>query len=474
MKNNSIDHENSKIKQLYKNIFFYFTKNRKIFILFIFLSVIIFSFSFFLVKRSNYIIVYKNLSERYNVQKVFKQLKSLKIPYKYSFQYDFLSIPSDKIDVFYAHLNDMHLNNENLPGFELLDQEKFGSSSFLEEINYQRALEGELSRTIEKFHAVQSARVHLVCVKNTPFLDKDSFSSAAVFITIDKSIQSNIHLYYSIICLLSNSIFNLKKENITIVNQYCDVYNGDDKIFQNNPKFQHIDFHQCNKSHLIEKKKCDLDILNACNKMPTECYFFIEEKLRSVYNIKGLNKKEFFNLKKNNVNFFKNNNFNIQLLQGSNKKNVIHTRSLRCQIYDVLKEKIKSTQFLHITGVRNNSIKYQEKDNFLDLKSFLNINTIMKKSINFARFIRESFNILHCRFFNTNGFIFKNIPVEKDKYLKKKILLFPWFLMFFFAVLFMTSFVSFKKFMQKIKNNKKVEVIHDFTQYYQNKNMKEK
>ncbi len=55
-------------------------------------------------------------------------------------------------------------------GFELLDQEKFGISQFSEQINYQRALEGELSRTIESLGPVQNARVHLALPKPSLFV----------------------------------------------------------------------------------------------------------------------------------------------------------------------------------------------------------------------------------------------------------------------------------------------------------------
>ncbi len=67
------------------------------------------------------------------------------------------------------HETRLRLAQQGLPkggavGFELLDQEKFGISQFSEQINYQRALEGELSRTIESLGPVQNARVHRRCL----------------------------------------------------------------------------------------------------------------------------------------------------------------------------------------------------------------------------------------------------------------------------------------------------------------------
>ncbi|CAL4318241.1 hypothetical protein [Buchnera aphidicola] len=233
MNNNSINHDSKKNKSFFDDIFFYLKKNKYIFILFMFLSVMMLSFSFFLVNKNSYIIVYKNISLKNNVQTVIQKLISLKIPYKYSFESDSLSIPISKIEIFYSHLYDIESDSNNLPGFELLDKEKFGISSFLEQINYQRALEGELSRTIEKLNFVKSARVHIVCAKNTSFFNENSHSSASVFLKVDEKISKNSNLYRAIIFLLSASIVDLKKENIIIINQYGDVFSSNGQIINN-------------------------------------------------------------------------------------------------------------------------------------------------------------------------------------------------------------------------------------------------
>ncbi|TGD57850.1 flagellar M-ring protein FliF, partial [Salmonella enterica subsp. enterica serovar Poona] len=64
-------------------------------------------------------------------------------------------------------------------GFELLDQEKFGISQFSEQVNYQRALEGELARTIETLGPVKSARVHLALPTPSRFVREQQSPSAS-------------------------------------------------------------------------------------------------------------------------------------------------------------------------------------------------------------------------------------------------------------------------------------------------------
>lgn len=69
-------------------------------------------------------------------------------------------------------------------GFELLDQEKFGISQFSEQVNYQRALEGELSRTIETIGPVKGARVHLAMPKPSLFVREQKSPSASVTVNL--------------------------------------------------------------------------------------------------------------------------------------------------------------------------------------------------------------------------------------------------------------------------------------------------
>lgn len=94
----------------------------------------------------------------------------MNIPYRFAENGAALLIPAEKV-----HETRLRLAQQGLPkggavGFELLDQEKFGISQFSEQINYQRALEGELSRTIESLGPVQNARVHLALPKPSLFV----------------------------------------------------------------------------------------------------------------------------------------------------------------------------------------------------------------------------------------------------------------------------------------------------------------
>ncbi len=79
----------------------------------------------------------------------------MNIPYRFSEASGAIEVPADKVHELRLRLAQQGLPKGGAVGFELLDQEKFGISQFSEQVNYQRALEGELSRTIETIGPVK-------------------------------------------------------------------------------------------------------------------------------------------------------------------------------------------------------------------------------------------------------------------------------------------------------------------------------
>ncbi|VFS18102.1 flagellar M-ring protein [Escherichia coli] len=99
------------------------------------------------------------------------QLTQMNIPYRFSEASGAIEVPADKVHELRLRLAQQGLPKGGAVGFELLDQEKFGISPVsAEQVNYQRALEGELSRTIETIGPVKGARVHLAMPKPSLFV----------------------------------------------------------------------------------------------------------------------------------------------------------------------------------------------------------------------------------------------------------------------------------------------------------------
>jgi len=108
-------------------------------------------------------------------------------------------------------------SSENI-GYELLEEDQgITTSQFMENVRYQRAIQGELSRTISSMVSIKSARVHLAIPKQTPFIRSKRKSSASVFIDLYSGRKLSDEQVSSIVSLVAMSIPNLQPENIAVI-----------------------------------------------------------------------------------------------------------------------------------------------------------------------------------------------------------------------------------------------------------------
>jgi len=148
---------------------------------------------------------------------ILDRLKDQKIPYRISSNGSTILIPQ-------AHIYEtrMDLASEGLPqggsiGFELFDNAKFGMSEFAQNVNYQRALQGELVRTINGFAEVNSCRVHIVMPEKSLFVKDEQAASASVVLKLNHGKWLTQEQVQGIVHLVSSSVARLGPENITVV-----------------------------------------------------------------------------------------------------------------------------------------------------------------------------------------------------------------------------------------------------------------
>ena len=101
-------------------------------------------------------------------------------------------------------------------GFEIFDEVKVGQTEFVQKINFQRALQGELGRTIAEFPAVEKARVHLVIPKKSLFIEEQQQPSASVVLTLTEGKKLDSKEVQAIINLVSMSVEGLDRDKISI------------------------------------------------------------------------------------------------------------------------------------------------------------------------------------------------------------------------------------------------------------------
>ena len=173
-----------------------------------------------------YKVLYSNLGDR-DGGAVIAALQQMNIPYKFAEGGGALLVPAEVVHDTRLKLASQGLPKGGLVGFELMENQRFGSSQFLEQVNYQRGLEGELSRSIQALQAVQSARVHLALSRGTTFLRDQTKPSASVLVNLYPGRTLDTMQVAAVVHLVSNSVPELSPKNVTIVDQNGTLLSGE-------------------------------------------------------------------------------------------------------------------------------------------------------------------------------------------------------------------------------------------------------
>lgn len=161
-----------------------------------------------------YQVLYNNLSPE-DSGAVIQKLKEKRIAYKVDGAA--ISVPMDKV-----YEMRMELAGEGLPqgggiGFEIFDKSSFGVTDFVQKVNYKRALQGELARTISQIKEVETARVHLAIPDKGVFLDEQKKAKASVIVKLKPGKALSSGQVNSIVHLVANSYENMRPEDVTVV-----------------------------------------------------------------------------------------------------------------------------------------------------------------------------------------------------------------------------------------------------------------
>ncbi len=169
-------------------------------------------------RAPDYGVLYSNLSDR-DGGAIIASLQQMNIPYKFAEGGGALLVAANKVPEARLRLASQGLPKGGTVGFELMDSQKFGTSQFAEQVNYQRALEGELARSINSISAVESARVHLALPKPSLFVRDQKKPSASVVLTLHRGRTIDEGQISAIVHLISSSVPELSAKSITVVDQ---------------------------------------------------------------------------------------------------------------------------------------------------------------------------------------------------------------------------------------------------------------
>ena len=133
--------------------------------------------------RPDYRVLFANLSDK-DGGAVVAQLAQMNVPYKYTEGGGAIMVPADRIYDVRLRLAAQGLPKGSVAGFEAAESSRFGVTQFQERLNFQRGLEGELTRSIQSLEPVQSARVHLALPNQNGFFREQQKPSASVLVSL--------------------------------------------------------------------------------------------------------------------------------------------------------------------------------------------------------------------------------------------------------------------------------------------------
>jgi flagellar M-ring protein FliF len=169
-------------------------------------------------RQPSYSVLFSNLSDR-DGGAIIAALQQQNVPYRFAEGGAAILVPTSQV-----HDARLRLASQGLPkggsvGFELMESQKLGISQFAEQVNYQRALEGELARSIQSLAAVQGARVHLAIPRQTGFLRDEQKPTASVLVNLYAGRNVDAGQVAGIVHLVSSSVPSLSADRVTVVDQ---------------------------------------------------------------------------------------------------------------------------------------------------------------------------------------------------------------------------------------------------------------
>jgi flagellar M-ring protein FliF len=170
----------------------------------------------FFLNQPDYVPLYTNLAQD-DAAKVVDQLNAQKIPYVIDDNGKVIKVPKDKVYEERLSLAGKGIPSSGVVGYEIFDKSTMGMSEFMEKLNYQRALEGELAKTIMEIDGVQGARVHIVIPHKSVFKDEQKLPTAAVVLKLRNGYYLTRNNIAAILNLVSSSVEGLQPGKVTLI-----------------------------------------------------------------------------------------------------------------------------------------------------------------------------------------------------------------------------------------------------------------
>ncbi len=204
---------------------------------------------------SGYTTLFVNL-EPEDAAKVTDALKEMKTPYKLENNGHQVTVPKETLYEARMQMARLGLPQTGGQGYEIFDKLHLGMTDFVQNLNYRRALEGELSRTIESLKEVEKARVHVTIPKPSLFTEKKEEATASVILKMRAGEEINDRQVRGIAHLVASSVEGLKARQVSVLDIHGNMLT---KGFADNVLAEQTDHNQSLQNSVEHELETKLD-----------------------------------------------------------------------------------------------------------------------------------------------------------------------------------------------------------------------
>jgi flagellar M-ring protein FliF len=166
--------------------------------------------------KTQYKVLYTDLGKDDSAV-IARMLEEGKISYQVKDDGKTIMVPEEQVEIWRLEIAKKGVNFTGTVGYEVFDKQAFGTTSFVQKINKQRALEGELVKTIMHIKGVTRARVHLSIPESSPFVSERKPPSGSVVLDVDRGVTMTPDEVKGIQSLVSSSVDGMRSHNVVVL-----------------------------------------------------------------------------------------------------------------------------------------------------------------------------------------------------------------------------------------------------------------
>lgn len=170
----------------------------------------------FWASKSQYKVLYTDLTKDDSAV-IARLLEEGKIDYQISDEGKTILVPDEQVEIWRLEIAKRGVNFTGTVGYEVFDKQSFGTTSFVQKINKQRALEGELVKTIMHIKGVARARVHLSIPESSPFIAERKPPTASVVLDVERGVTMTPDEVKGVQSLVSSSVHGMRTQHVVVI-----------------------------------------------------------------------------------------------------------------------------------------------------------------------------------------------------------------------------------------------------------------